>query len=74
LGDAILKLAYPDPKRTILVGHWSGEAQGLSRSRAWTEGYPEVLSGQACRGLFNQNNGTGRIRTVSGSGCHVGTD
>ena len=27
----ILKQVYPNPKRTILVGHWSGEEQGLNR-------------------------------------------
>ena len=30
----ILKKAYPNPKRTILVGHWGGEEQGLNGSRA----------------------------------------
>ncbi len=28
----ILKTAYPKPKRTILVGHWIGEEQGLNGS------------------------------------------
>ena len=28
----ILKLAYPRPKRTILVGHWASEEQGLNGS------------------------------------------
>ena len=68
----ILKLAYPNPKRTIMVGHWSGEEQGLIGSRAWTEDHPEVLAG--LQALFNQDNGTGRIRTVSGSGGLVGID
>jgi carboxypeptidase Q len=68
----ILKLAYPNPKRTIMVGHWSGEEQGLIGSRAWTEDHPEVLRG--LQALFNQDNGTGRIRTVSGSGGLVGID
>ena len=27
----ILKTAYPHPKRTIMVGHWPGEEQGLNR-------------------------------------------
>jgi carboxypeptidase Q len=66
----ILKLVYPNPKRTILVGHWSGEEQGLIGSRAWTEDHPEVLAG--LQALFNQDNGTGRIRTVSGAGGLVG--
>ena len=28
----ILKLAYPNPKRTIMVGHWASEEQGLNGS------------------------------------------
>jgi hypothetical protein len=68
----ILKLAYPNPRRTIMVGHWGGEEQGLIGSRAWTEDHPEVLAG--LQALFNQDNGTGRIRTVSGSGGLVGID
>ena len=31
----ILKAAYPSPKRTIIVGHWNGEEQGLNGSRAF---------------------------------------
>jgi hypothetical protein len=55
-----------------MVGHWGGEEQGLIGSRAWTEDHPEVLAG--LQALFNQDNGTGRIRTVSGSGGLVGID
>jgi hypothetical protein len=68
----ILELAYPNPRRTIMVGHWGGEEQGLIGSRAWTEDHPEVLAG--LQALFNQDNGTGRIRTVSGSGGLAGID
>jgi Zn-dependent M28 family amino/carboxypeptidase len=32
----ILKTAYPHPKRTILVGHWSGEEVGEIGSGAFT--------------------------------------
>jgi carboxypeptidase Q len=66
----ILKAVYPNPRRTIMVGHWSGEEQGLIGSRAWTEDHPEVLAG--LQALFNQDNGTGRIQSVSGSGGLVG--
>src|SRR6478609_861939 len=40
----ILKLFYPNPKRTILVGHWGSEEQGLNGSRAFTEDHPEITS------------------------------
>src|SRR5260370_26766433 len=62
----ILKLVYPNPRRTILVGHWSGEEQGLNGSRGFVKDHPEVVSG--LQALFNQDNGTGRIETMSASG------
>ena len=62
----ILRLAYPKPKRTIMVGHWSGEEEGEVGSKAFTEDHPEVLNG--LQALFNQDNGTGRIRSINGGG------
>jgi len=62
----ILKLAYPTPKRTILVGHWASEEQGLNGSTAFTEQHPEVMKG--LQALFNQDNGTGRVQSLSSSG------
>jgi Peptidase family M28 len=62
----ILKLAYPRPKRTIMVGHWASEEQGLNGSTAFTEDHPEVLKG--LQALFNQDNGTGRVQSVTSSG------
>jgi hypothetical protein len=62
----ILKAAYPRPKRTIIVGHWASEEQGLNGSRAFAEDHPEVLKG--LQALFNQDNGTGRVQSVSASG------
>jgi len=59
----ILKTVYPQPKRTILIGLWSGEEQGLNGSRAFSEDHPEVVSG--LQFLFNQDNGTGRVVNVS---------
>jgi Zn-dependent M28 family amino/carboxypeptidase len=59
----ILKTVFPSPKRTILVGHWSGEEQGLNGSRAFVEDHPQVVSG--LQALFNQDNGTGRITFMS---------
>jgi carboxypeptidase Q len=62
----LLKLAYPNPRRTILVGHWSGEEQGLNGSRAYVKDHPDVVNG--LQALFNQDNGTGRIESMSASG------
>lgn len=62
----ILKQVYPNPKRTILVGHWSGEEQGLNGSRAFAADHPEVVKG--LQALFNQDNGTGRVVNLSASG------
>ena len=62
----ILKSAYPHPKRTILVGHWASEEQGLNGSTAFAEDHPEVLKG--LQALFNQDNGTGRVQSISSSG------
>ena len=62
----ILKQVYPNPRRTILVGHWSGEEQGLNGSRGFVQDHPEILAG--LQALFNQDNGTGRIENMSASG------
>ncbi|MBI3567981.1 MAG: M20/M25/M40 family metallo-hydrolase [Gemmatimonadetes bacterium] len=62
----ILKTAYPKPKLTILVGHWASEEQGLNGSTAFTEDHPEVMKG--LQALFNQDNGTGRVTSLSSSG------
>jgi hypothetical protein len=62
----ILKLAYPNPRRTILVGHWSGEEQGLNGSRAFAHDHPEIVEG--LQALFNQDNGTGRVVNISMQG------
>jgi len=62
----ILKAAYPNPKRTILIGLWNGEEQGLNGSRAFTEDHPEVVEG--LQALWNQDNGTGRVVRLSAQG------
>lgn len=62
----ILKLIYPNPKRTILVGHWGSEEQGLNGSKAFIEDHPEIVSN--IQAVFNQDNGTGRVTEISGSG------
>jgi hypothetical protein len=62
----ILKLVYPNPKRTIVVGNWSSEEQGLNGSRAFVEDHPEIVNN--LQALFNQDNGTGRVVNISGAG------
>jgi carboxypeptidase Q len=62
----ILKQVYPHPKRTILVGHWSGEEEGEVGSGSFREDHPEVVKG--LQALFNQDNGTGRIVSLGGGG------
>lgn len=62
----ILKKIYPNPKRTILAGHWSSEEQGLNGSRAFVEDHPEITSN--LQAVFNQDNGTGRIVNLAGQG------
>jgi hypothetical protein len=71
----LLKAAYPNPKRTILAGHWGGEEQGLNGSRAFAADHPEIVAG--LQALFNQDNGTGRVTTISmqglvDAGAHFG--
>lgn len=62
----ILKAVYPNPKRTILAGHWGSEEQGLNGSRAFVEDHPEIVAN--LQALFNQDNGTGRVVNISGQG------
>jgi carboxypeptidase Q len=62
----ILKKMYPNPKRTILAGHWGSEEQGLNGSRAFVEDHPEIVKN--IQAVFNQDNGTGRIVNIDGSG------
>jgi len=71
----LLKAAYPNPKRTILVGHWGGEEQGLIGSRAFAEDHREVAEG--LQAMFNQDNGTWRVDYIrmmglSGAGASFG--
>lgn len=62
----ILNAAYPAPRRTILVGHWGGEEQGLIGSRAFTEDHPDIV--ENLQALFNQDNGTWRIDYLQAQG------
>lgn len=62
----ILKKIYPNPKRTIIVGLWGSEEQGLNGSGAYAADHPDVVEG--LQALFNQDNGTGRVVNISGQG------
>ena len=62
----ILKAVYPNPKRTIVVGHWDSEEQGLNGSAAFAADHPDIVGGM--QALFNQDNGTGRIGSISALG------
>ena len=62
----LLKKFYPHPKRTILVGHWSGEEEGDFGSGAFVVDHPEIQKG--LQALFNQDNGTGRIDYIMTQG------
>jgi hypothetical protein len=62
----ILSTVYPNPRRTILVGHWGGEEQGLNGSRGFAQDHPEVVEG--LQAMFNQDNGTFRVAEMSPSG------
>ena len=65
-GHAPVKKVYPNPKRTLLVGHWEAEEQGLNGSRAFVADHPEILP--KIQAVFNQDNGTGRVVKITGSG------
>ncbi|MDR9455896.1 MAG: M20/M25/M40 family metallo-hydrolase [Salegentibacter sp.] len=62
----ILKKLYPNPKRTIIAGHWGSEEQGLNGSRAFVKDNPEIV--ENVQALFNQDNGTGRVARINGQG------
>jgi carboxypeptidase Q len=69
----IIKAAYPNPRRTIVVGHWAGEEQGLIGSTAFAADNPEIIDG--LQAAFNQDNGTWRIDYIrmqgfTGAGAH----
>jgi carboxypeptidase Q len=58
----IIKTIYPNPRRTIIVGHWGGEEQGLLGSRAFVADHPEIVA-KVHMG-WNQDGGTGRVTGV----------
>ena len=58
----VLKLAVPNPRRTILGALWNGEEQGLNGSRAFVEDHPEIL--EATHTVFNIDHGTGPVTFI----------
>ncbi len=71
----LLKAAYPQPRRTIGVGHWAAEEQGLVGSRAFAVDHPEIVDNLQV--AFNQDNGTWRVEYIrmmglTGAGAHFG--
>jgi hypothetical protein len=62
----ILKAAYPNPRRTILAGHWGGEEQGTIGSKAFAEDHKDVMDGLQV--AFNQDNGSWRVEILEGQG------
>ena len=62
----LLRKFYPNPKRTILVGLWGSEEQGLNGSRAFVEDNPAIVN--KIQAVFNQDNGTGRVVSIQGQG------
>ena len=67
----ILKSLGVKPRRTIRVGLWSGEEEGLLGSKAYVQQHLVDAAGKANKGelanldaYYNLDNGTGRIRGV----------
>lgn len=62
----LIKKYYPNNKRTIVIGLWGSEEQGLNGSRAFVKDYPEIVKNT--QAVFNQDNGTGRVVSINGQG------
>jgi carboxypeptidase Q len=67
----ILKTVGATPRRTIRIGLWGGEEQGLMGSRAYVRehyGDPATMmlkpAHQNLSAYFNSDNGTGRVRGI----------
>jgi hypothetical protein len=58
----ILKTLGLEPRRTVRIGLWSGEEQGLLGSRAWVRNHAGELP--AISAYVNVDNGTGRLRGI----------
>ena len=62
----LLREAYPQPKRTIMLALWGSEEQGTEGSKRFVNRYPEIVSNLQL--LLNQDHGTGRIVEISDQG------
>jgi carboxypeptidase Q len=62
----ILSEVYPNPRRTVIIGLWGGEEQGLNGSRRFAAMHPEIVANM--QALFNQDNGTGRVVNITMQG------
>jgi carboxypeptidase Q len=62
----ILRQVYPQPRRSIVIGLWGSEEQGLNGSRGFVRMNPQIVNN--IHALFNQDNGTGRIVGISMQG------
>jgi carboxypeptidase Q len=58
----ILKALDVKPRRTIRIGLWSGEEQGLLGSRNWVENHHELWP--RISAYVNVDNGTGKLRGI----------
>lgn len=58
----ILKTLGLQPRRTIRIGLWSGEEQGLLGSRFWVENHKDLWP--KISAYLNVDNGTGRLRGI----------
>ena len=58
----ILKTLNLRPRRTIRIGLWSGEEQGLLGSRGWVQNHEELHD--KISAYLNFDNGTGKIRGI----------
>ncbi|HEY0304768.1 MAG TPA: M20/M25/M40 family metallo-hydrolase [Longimicrobiales bacterium] len=58
----ILKTLNVKPRRTIRIGLWSGEEQGLLGSRNWVESHKELWP--RISAYVNVDNGTGKLRGI----------
>jgi carboxypeptidase Q len=58
----ILKTIGVKPRRTIRIGLWSGEEQGLLGSRFWVENHKDLWP--KISAYVNVDNGTGKLRGI----------
>ena len=68
----ILKATYPNPRRTIIAGHWGGEGQGL-KLRGPEDGRPHQRLSKALEALGRARGLSGQLLTFTSSGAPVTT-